>query len=118
MIDKALLTKISGEDESFKKEIENKIYSKTVEFGKSFRQAAIAGEWNSCYYQLLEFYKSITPFARMSYLNEMNQQISVISYTEDEQVKRTTCIGVLKSLENQLSALKEPELDIVQTKVA
>ena len=118
MIDHTLLKKISGDDQAFERQITQRIYAKAVEFGKNFRKSAVSGEWNSCYYQLLEFYKSITPYARMSYLNEMSQQISVISYTHDDQVKRTTCVGVLKGLEVQLEVLRQPEPVVMERQSA
>lgn len=107
MIDTILLTKVAGEDRDFSARIIQKIHNRAQAFSENFRSEVKRGNWNSCYYQLLDFYKMITPYAKLSYLNEVKGQIEAISYTDDVQIKRSTCMKVLQRLAQQIQHLQK-----------
>ncbi len=107
MIDTNLLAKISADDQAFKQRIATKVWERANTFAAQFKISVQTGNWNSCYYQLLEFYKTITPYAKLSYLNEVQKQIETISYSDDVQLKRRTCLKVMKRLAQQMSLLQQ-----------
>lgn len=102
MIDLQLLSKISAGDEAFVQSMIEKINGRAKDFKSSFADSMQRGNWSSCYYQMLDFYRSITPYGQMSFLNEFKKYLDILSHSDDSQVKKGICLTIINSINEHL----------------
>lgn len=102
MIDLHLLTKIAENDADFRKSIIRRIGLKSkdfvIDFAKSFRK----NNYNSCYYKTLSFYQSIMPYCKVSFLNDIQKSLNILSHTDDAELKKAICRSILKEVASAL----------------
>jgi len=108
MIDTQLLAKICAEDDQFRNRIILKVQDQTREFALMLKESVRQKNWSRCYYQMLDFYHSITPYAKMSFLRDFKKTLDNISHTDDGQIKRGLCIEFLQKLNVQTKIFSKP----------
>ncbi len=107
MIDLQLLSKISVDDSQFRKSIVQKIKAKADLFFRKFNKSVKDENWNSCFYQMHDFYRQVTPYCQVSFLNEFQKGLKVLSYSESEIEKREICLTLLDKLKEGLQKNRE-----------
>ena len=108
MIDNQLLAKICADDDTFRKQIISKVLDQTRDFAKSLNESVRKKNWSRCYYQMLDFYHAITPYAKMSFLREFKKSLDNLSHTDDGQIKRGICMEFLQKLSAQMKIAAKP----------
>lgn len=114
MIDLQLLKKISADDQAFIKSMVNKINDRSRAFSVTFSDSMQKGNWSSCYYQMLDFYRNITPYGQMSFLNEFKKYLDILSHSDDVQVKRGICAAVVNRINEHLG-IASPKPEFIAT---
>ncbi|MCB0760524.1 MAG: hypothetical protein KDC12_03300 [Flavobacteriales bacterium] len=98
MVDLHLLTKIAGNDAEFRKSIVQRVGTKARSFVADFAQSFRKANYNSCYYKTLSFYQSIMPYCKISFLNDMQKSLNILSHTHDPELKQAICRAILKDV--------------------
>jgi hypothetical protein len=100
MIDLHLLTKIAENDAEFRKSIVQRIEAKAKLFINEFALALKKDNYNACYYKTLSFYQSIMPYCKVSFLNDIQKSLSILSHSDDPQVRKAICKSILVEIAN------------------
>ena len=98
MIDLHLLTKIAENDAEFRKSIVERIREKANIFINDFAVSLKKGNYNSCYYKALNFYQCVMPYCRVSFLNDIQKSLNILSHSDDQEVKKAICKSMLREI--------------------
>lgn len=102
MIDLHLLTKIAENDAEFRKSIIRRIGLKSKDFVTDFSKAFRKKNYNSCYYKALSFYQAVMPYCKVSFLNDIQKSLNILSHTADPELKKAICRSILKEVASAL----------------
>ncbi len=98
MIDLHLLTKIAENDAEFRKSIVQRIEAKARLFINEFALALKKDNYNACYYKTLSFYQSIMPYCKVSFLNDIQKSLNILSHSDDPQLRKAICKSILSEI--------------------
>jgi hypothetical protein len=103
MIDLHLLSKIAADDAEFRSAIIQQIRENSTQFINRFGDTASHGKWSSCYYQMQDFQRRITPFAEASFLEDFDRQLKIISHSTDDGMRNIVAREIMKRLKEELN---------------
>ncbi|MFT5183732.1 MAG: hypothetical protein ACI84C_000858 [Flavobacteriales bacterium] len=98
MIDLHLLTKIAENDAEFRKSIAQRISAKASTFINDFAVSLKKENYNSCYYKTLNFYQGVMPYCKVSFLNDIQKSLNILSHSDDPDLKKAICKSILREI--------------------